>query len=77
MPTVVSVFDFPGDVAAAVTQLRSRGFEDLTTYSPAPFTEIEKAENSAPSGVRGFTLIGGLTGVVLGFALVYIGIYVV
>ena len=44
MPTVVSVFDFPGDVAAAVTQLRSRGFEDLTTYSPAPFTEIEKAE---------------------------------
>ena len=69
MPTVVSVFDFPGDVAAAVTQLRSRGFEDLTTYSPAPFTEIENAENSAPSGVRGFTLVGGLTGVVLGFAL--------
>jgi hypothetical protein len=69
MPTVVSVFDFPSDVAAAVTQLRSRGFDDLTTYSPAPFAEIESAEDSAPSGVRGFTLVGGLTGVVLGFAL--------
>ena len=69
MPTVVSIFDLPSDVAAAVTQLRSRGYDDLTTYSPAPFTEIEDAENSKPSGVRAFTLIGGLIGVVFGFAL--------
>ena len=69
MPTVVSVFDLPSDVAAAVTKLRARGHTDLTTYSPAPFTEIEAAENPKPSGVRAFTLVGGLTGLVLGFAL--------
>jgi hypothetical protein len=69
MPTVVSVFDLPSNVAAAVTQLKSRGFDNLTTYSPAPFQEIEDAENPKPSGVRAFTLIGGLTGLVLGFAL--------
>ena len=50
--------------------MKSRGFDtDLTTYSPAPFQEIEDAENPKPSGVRAFTLMGGLTGLVLGFAL--------
>ncbi len=69
MPTVVSVFDYPSDVAAAVRKLKARGFDDLTTYSPAPFTEIEDAEDPKPSAVRGFTLIGGLTGVFLGFLM--------
>jgi hypothetical protein len=69
MPTLVSVFDFPGDVASAVRKLKDRGFDDLTTYSPAPFEEIELAENPKPSGVRAFTLVGGLTGVFLGFLM--------
>ena len=69
MPTVVSIFDLPSDVAAAVTKLRARGHTNLTTYSPAPFPEIEAAENPKPSGVRAFTLVGGLTGLVLGFAM--------
>ena len=69
MPTVVSVFDFPGNVASVVRKLRDRGFADLTTYSPAPFVEIEEAEDSSPSPVRVFTLVGGLTGVVLGFLM--------
>jgi hypothetical protein len=49
--------------------LKARGFDELTTYSPAPFPEIEEAEDPRPSGVRGFTLIGGLTGVFLGFLM--------
>lgn len=69
MPTLVSVYDLPSDVATVVRKLKARGFEDLTTYSPAPFPEIEEAEDPKPSGVRAFTLIGGLVGVVTGFAM--------
>jgi hypothetical protein len=69
MPTLVSVFELPGDVATAVRKLKARGFDELTTYSPAPFTEIEEAESPSPSGVRVFTLVGGLTGVFLGFLM--------
>ena len=69
MPTVLSVFDYPADVAKAVIKLKSRGFTDLTTYSPAPFEELELAENSKPSLVRLFTLVGGLTGVFTGFLM--------
>ena len=69
MATLVSVYDFPSDVATVVRKLKARGFEDLTTYSPAPFEAIEDAEDPKPSGVRLFTLIGGLLGVVTGFGM--------
>jgi hypothetical protein len=69
MPTLVSYYDFPKDVASVVRKLKARGFDDLVTYSPAPFTEIEDAENPRPSGVRSFTLVGALTGVFLGFLM--------
>ena len=69
MPTLISYFERPQDVASAVRKLKARGFDDLTTYSPAPFEEIELAENPKPSGVRVFTLVGGLTGVFLGFLM--------
>jgi molybdopterin-containing oxidoreductase family membrane subunit len=69
MATLVSVYDMPSDVSTVVRKLKSRGFEDLTTYSPAPFEEIEEAEDPKPSAVRLFTLIGGLTGVVTGFGI--------
>jgi molybdopterin-containing oxidoreductase family membrane subunit len=59
----------PSDVATVVRKLKARGFDDLTTYSPAPFEEIEEAEDPKPSGVRAFTLIGGLVGVVTGFGI--------
>jgi len=69
MQTLVSVYEMPSDVATVVRKLKARGFDDLTTYSPAPFEEIEEAENPKPSGVRAFTLIGGLVGVVTGFGI--------
>lgn len=69
MPTLVSVYDLPSDVATVVRKLKARGFENLTTYSPAPFEEIELAEDPKPSGVRVFTLVGGLAGVVTGFGM--------
>ena len=69
MATLVSVYDMPSDVSTLVRKLKARGFEDLTTYSPAPFEAIEDAEDPKPSGVRLFTLIGGLVGVVTGFGI--------
>ncbi|MFK7898116.1 MAG: DUF3341 domain-containing protein [Myxococcota bacterium] len=69
MSTLVSVYDLPSDVSNVVRKLKARGFEDLTTYSPAPFPEIEEAEDPSPSNVRIFTLLGGLVGVCTGFGI--------
>jgi len=69
MATILSIYDRPDDVVAVVRKLRGRGFKHLETYSPAPFPEIEDAVDEKPSLVRLFTLIGGLTGVVTGFAM--------
>jgi Protein of unknown function (DUF3341) len=69
MPTLLGVFDRPDQIAAAALQLRNRGYDDLESYSPAPFAEVDDAVIEKPSTVRLFTLIGGLTGVVTGYAL--------
>jgi hypothetical protein len=66
---LLGVYDLPSEVADVVTKLRNRGFDDLETYSPAPFEEIEQAQKPGPSGVRVFTLVGGLTGLFLGFLM--------
>ncbi len=67
MPTVLGVFEAPGDVAAVASKLRNRGFQGVEVFSPAPFVEIDDALQEKPSGVRAFTLVGGLLGVVTGF----------
>ena len=69
MPTVLGVFERPDQVAEVATRLRARGYTDLETYSPAPFAEVDDAVIEKPSRVRLFTLIGGLTGVVTGYAM--------
>ena len=69
MPQLLGVFTEPGHIAAAALQLRERGFTDLDTFSPAPFPEIDDAVLPKPSGVRGWTLVGGLAGVVTGYAM--------
>ncbi len=69
MPSLVAVYDLPDDVASVAKRLRGRGYEDLETYAPAPFPEVDDAVIDKPSRVRLFTLIGGLTGVVTGYAL--------
>jgi hypothetical protein len=69
MPTLVSVFDFPDDVASVIKKLRGRGFDEIEAYSPAPFEQISEALDDRPSKVRAFTLVGGLVGVVTGFGM--------
>jgi len=69
MPTLLGIFERPDEVALVVTRLRGRGYADLETYSPAPFAEVDDAVIEKPSRVRLYTLIGGLTGVVTGYAM--------
>jgi hypothetical protein len=69
MPSLLGIFDTPGPVAEAARRLRNRGFEKLEVYAPAPFPELEDALDEKPSRVRGFTLIGGLAGVITGYAI--------
>jgi hypothetical protein len=69
MPTVMGIYELPAQAAGVVTKLRGRGFADIETYAPAPFPEVEDAIDPKPSKVRLLTLIGGLTGVVTGYAM--------
>jgi molybdopterin-containing oxidoreductase family membrane subunit len=69
MPTLLGVYERPDQVAEVVTRLRGRGYTDLETYSPAPFPEVDDSVIEKPSRVRLYTLIGGLTGVVTGYAM--------
>ena len=69
MVEMVGIYDAPGDVAAAAKRLKARGFDDLEIYAPAAFPELDDALDPSPSKVRYFTLVGGLLGVVCGYAL--------
>jgi len=69
MPTVMGIYELPAQAAGVVTRLRGRGFTDIETYAPAPFPEVDDAVDPKPSKVRWMTLIGGLTGVVTGYAM--------
>ena len=69
MPMLLGVFEQPDQIAGAARRLRDRGYTDIETFSPAPFKEVEDAVNEKPSPVRLYTLIGGLVGVVTGYAL--------
>ena len=69
MPIVMGIYELPAQAAGVVTKLRGRGFADIETYAPAPFPEVEDAIDPKPSKVRLLTLIGGLTGVVTGYAM--------
>lgn len=69
MPKLMAVFDQPDQIAEAVIRLKGRGYDDIETYAPAPFVEMEDAMDPKPSRVRLLTLIGGLVGVCTGYAM--------
>lgn len=53
----------------AITALKQNGYEGFTVYSPVPNPELLDAVDHPVSPVRLWTLFGGLTGFVTGFAL--------
>jgi hypothetical protein len=69
MPSILGVYDQPGPVADLARRLRNRGYDKLEVYAPAAFPELDDAVDPKPSGVRMWTLIGGLTGVITGYAM--------
>lgn len=69
VPGVLAAFDHVDSAVQAVRALRNRGHRDLTVYSAAPNHELEEALPQPVSGVRLFTLIGGLSGCAAGFAM--------
>src|SRR5262247_973162 len=62
--TVLGIFAHVDTTVRALEDLKSKGYHDLTVYTPVPVHEIEDVlERDRPvSPVRLFTLIGGLTG---------------
>ncbi len=69
MATVLGVLSTPSSTAAALRVVREAGFDELEAYSPVPSHAIEEAMAKGPSPVRSWTLIGGLTGVSLGYLM--------
>ncbi len=53
----------------AIAALKQKGYEGFTVYSPAPNPELLDAVGHPVSPVRLWTLFGGLTGLVTGFAM--------
>lgn len=66
---VLGAFVHVDGAADAIRDLKGSGFRDLTVYTAAPNHEIEEAIGDPISGVRLFTLIGGVLGCAAGFAL--------
>jgi molybdopterin-containing oxidoreductase family membrane subunit len=65
---ILGVFERPADAAAAVREVRERGFREVEAYSPVPVEELIAALPGKPP-VRWFTLLCGLGGFVGGMAL--------
>ncbi len=69
MPMLLGVFEHPRSVATVAERLRDRGHAEMEIYSPVPAHELDDVLDVKPSRVRLYTLIGGLTGVVTGYAM--------
>ena len=70
---LLAVFAGAEATAQGIRNLREEGFANLTVYAPTPRHEITEAledvHDPSPSPVRFWTLIGALTGLVIGFAM--------
>jgi molybdopterin-containing oxidoreductase family membrane subunit len=66
---VLAAFRHVDDAAGAIRSLKEMGYRDFTVYTPVPNHEIASAVGHKISPVRVWTLVGGLTGVTLGFAM--------
>lgn len=75
-PGVVGIFPYVDVTVNAVRRLRERGLPAVRVHTPFPSHHIlEESEPPAPSRVRLFSLLGGLSGTLSGFALtIYVGL---
>jgi Alternative complex III, ActD subunit len=66
---VLAAFRHVDEAAHAIRSLKELGYRDFTVYTPVPNHEIMHAVGHRISPVRLWTLLGGLTGVTLGFLM--------
>ena len=69
VPGVLASFEHIDAATDAIRGLKEQGHHDLTVYSAAPNHELEAALRHRVSGVRMFTLLGGLLGCASGFGM--------
>ena len=67
MQGVLAAFAEIDSAVEAIQDLRKKNFSDITVFTPTPRHEFEEALEPPKSGVRKFTLIGGLLGVTFGY----------
>jgi hypothetical protein len=67
MQGVLGAFRELDATVEAIQDLRKQNFSDITVFTPTPRHEFEDALGEHTSGVRRFTLIGGLLGVTFGY----------
>ncbi len=67
MQGVLAAFAEIDSAVEAIHDLRKKHFDDITVFTPTPRHEFEEALEPPTSGVRKFTLIGGLLGVTFGY----------
>jgi Protein of unknown function (DUF3341) len=67
MQGVLAAFAELDSTVEAIQDLRKKNFSDITVFTPTPRHELEEVLESPPSGVRKFTLAGGLLGVTFGY----------
>jgi len=64
---VVGVFGTLDAALLALRELKAKGYDGLTVYSPVPNHELEDVLGHGVSPVRLFTLFGALSGTAFGF----------
>jgi len=67
MQGVLAAFREIDSAVEAIQDLKKKGFNDITVFTPTPRHEFEEVLERPTSGVRKFTLIGGLLGVTFGY----------
>jgi hypothetical protein len=66
---VLAAFRHVDDATHAVRELKAKGYAGFTVYTPVPNQELATAIGHQASPVRLWTLLGGLTGLSLGFLM--------
>ncbi len=66
---ILAAYQHVDAAAEAIGALKQNGYEQFTVYSPTPNNELDEALDHKVSPVRLWTLIGGLTGLVTGYAM--------
>jgi molybdopterin-containing oxidoreductase family membrane subunit len=68
-PYRFGIFSHLDTCLGAIKQLPGDGFKEIEVYSPTPHHEIAHVLRRKPSPVRVFTLVGGLIGLIAGWAM--------